>query len=198
MGGTSPAAGTSSRERLVRHHLLGDRVGNIAQGNYIGTTRGHAPVGNGAGCVLVYTSGPATVGGSAPGAGNLIAARAVWDGVAIMGGTGHAVLGNTIHSNVEQSIDIDDNGITANDYDPIPGTAPFTHDSDGGVNAHQNFPVLASAATTGTQIAIVGTLSSTTSTNFRIEFFANPPPTAKPGAISGSPTSPPTRPASRW
>ena len=33
--------------------------------------------------------------------------------------------------------------------------------------------MLTSAVTTGTQVAIVGTLRSTISTNFRVEFFAN-------------------------
>ena len=180
VGGTSPGAGNVlSGNGWTGVTFWGTGAGNVVQGNTVGTDPGGTlNLGNGQAGVLIGTNGPATVGGTAPGAGNLIAYSG-WDGVLLWSGTGHSVLGNTIRANVEESIDIDDNGsvafdgVEANDYDSTPTTSPYTHDSDGGVNQHQNFPVLTSAVTTGTQVAIVGTLSSTISTNFRVEFFAN-------------------------
>ena len=180
VGGASPGAGNVlSGNGWTGVTFWGTGAGNVVQGNTVGTDPGGTlNLGNGQAGVLIGTNGPATVGGTAPGAGNLIA-NSGWDGVLLWSGTGHSVLGNTIRANVEESIDIDDNGsvafdgVEANDYDSTPTTSPYTHDSDGGVNQHQNFPVLTSAVTTGTQVAIVGTLRSTISTSFRVEFFAN-------------------------
>ena len=83
--------------------------------------------------------------------------------MAIVAGTGHSILGNSIHPNFEQAIDLDDDGVTSND----------SGDGDVGTNELQNFPVIASAVNTGTQVVIVGMLNSTPGTSFRVEFFAN-------------------------
>jgi hypothetical protein len=76
-------------------------------------------------------------------------------------GTGNAVLSNSIFSNNGLGIDLEPNGVTAND----PG------DGDTGANNRQNFPVLTLAASGST--VIEGTLNSTPNTQFRIEFFSN-------------------------
>lgn len=47
-------------------------------------------------------------------------------------------------------------------------------DGDAGGNGLQNFPVLLSAATTGSAVVIRGTLDSSPSDQFTIEFFASP------------------------
>jgi hypothetical protein len=169
IGGSSLLAGNLiSGNQRTGVTLWGVGSGSVVQGNYIGTDAfGTAALGNGEAGVYLGTTGGATIGGVAPGAGNLIAFNGFsvpgWDGVAIVAGTGHAVLGNSIHSNFEQAIDINDDGITANDGG----------DPDSGTNELQNFPVVASAVTTGAQVVIVGTLNSTPGTNFRVEFFAN-------------------------
>src|SRR5207245_4864673 len=46
-------------------------------------------------------------------------------------------------------------------------------DSDVGANNRQNSPIITSAKTDSTTTTIQGTLNSTASTQFRIEFFAN-------------------------
>jgi hypothetical protein len=141
----------------------GTGAGNVAQGNYIGTDlTGTNPLGNLEQGILVATAGPTTIGGTAPGEGNRIAFNG-WDGVEIRSGTGHTVLGNVIYANAEQSIDINDDGVTFND----------AGDGDAGTNELQNFPVLFGAAISGPTVTISGTLESVASTNYRIEFFAD-------------------------
>ena len=76
-----------------------------------------------------------------------------------------AILRNTVFSNGGIGIDLDEDGVTANDG----GTPP---DQDEGGNGLQNFPVLTSRTDSPTTI-VNGTLSSTPNTTFRIEFFAN-------------------------
>ena len=54
-------------------------------------------------------------------------------------------------------------GVTPNDF----------CDEDGGANLQQNFPVLTSAESDGSNIAIAGTLDSPPNRTYQIEFFAN-------------------------
>ena len=132
-----------------------------------------------------------TIGGTAAGAGNVIAYNTT-DGVrsSISSGSaaGNAVSGNSIYSNGNLAIDIANDGVTNND----------AGDGDTGPNARQNFPVLTAAVTNGTQAFIGGTLNSTASRSYRIEFFASTagppirPATARGNAISASPRLPPT------
>ena len=68
-----------------------------------------------------------------------------------------------IHSNSDMGIDEGDWVVSSNDTDDI----------DTGANEGQNFPVLSTATTTGTQITITGTFNSTANSYFRIEFFSN-------------------------
>ncbi len=74
-----------------------------------------------------------------------------------------------IHSNNQLGIDLGTNGVTAND----------AGDADTGANSLQNFPVLTSAITDeSTTVTISGSINSTASTTFRIEFFASTAPDA--------------------
>ena len=138
---------------------------NVIQGNYIGTDAGGTlnrgnRIGNG-----VQVQGGSTgntIGGSALGAGNLIAYSAS-NGVDIVNGSANAVLGNTIHSNTLLGINLGTAGVTAND----------AGDGDSGANNLQNFPVLVSAVTNGTQLIVAGSLNSTANSFFRIELFAS-------------------------
>jgi hypothetical protein len=139
---------------------------STVQGNYVGIDiTGTAALGNSD--IGVYVTGADnTIGGTAAGAGNLIAHNS-GPGIAVSGATGTALLGNILHSNTALGIDLDENGVTVNDG----GSPP---DQDTGANNRQNFPVLTSAATNGVNaITVDGTLDSTPNTDFRIEFFAS-------------------------
>jgi hypothetical protein len=135
-------------------------VDNVVEGNYIGTdASGTQPLDNGENGILVLSqTSIIRIGGTAPGAGNLIAFNG-GIGVDAVPATGTSILGNTIFANEELGIDVNGDGVTPN--------TP---------NGAQNFPVLLSAVTNGGATTVQGTLNSTPSTTFRLEFFANPAP----------------------
>ena len=141
-----------------------DQTGIVVQGNYIGTdVTGTADLGNGQDGVLIDRASGNTVGGMVEGAGNVIAHNG-WDGVHVKyseTGIGNAILSNAIHANGDLGIDLDTDGVNGND----------TGDGDTGANNLQNFPIL-SEAFSGTNM-VSGTLNSTPSTGFRLEFFVN-------------------------
>ena len=98
-----------------------------------------------------------TIGGTAAGAANIIANNGTI-GVNVAGGTGHAIVGNSIFSNGGLGINLGPFAVAAND----------AGDGDAGENNHQNFPVLA-AAPGGVQ----GTLNSTPNGTFTIHYYGN-------------------------
>ena len=108
------------------------------------------------------------IGGTAPGAGNVIAFN-ISHGVLLSDqlGNGHSMLGNSIFSNAQLGINLSSPGsetafgVTPND----------TGDGDFGVNGRQNYPVLTAATAAGN---VQGTLNSIASAAYRLEFFANP------------------------
>uniref|UniRef100_UPI00262434A2 DUF4347 domain-containing protein n=1 Tax=Zoogloea sp. TaxID=49181 RepID=UPI00262434A2 len=139
-------------------------TGNLLQGNYIGAgSDGTTAVGNGGyGGVLVLNGASATIGGVGAGLGNLIAYN-TGRGLDVRLGTA-TILGNAIVGNSTLGIDLGDNGsVEVND----------TGDGDTGANTLQNYPVLTSATYGGDRVLIVGTLNSTASTTFRLEFFSS-------------------------
>jgi hypothetical protein len=147
-------------------------TGNVVRGNYIGTNAaGTAGIPNTAGGVAITNSAANnTLGGTAAGAGNLIAFNTNYGiNVAAGAGTGNAILGNAIHSNTVGSffglgIDLNNDGVTSNDLGDV----------HVGPNGQQNFPVLSAAMTNGAgNAAIAGSLHSLANTTFRIEFFAS-------------------------
>ncbi len=146
---------------------IGDNNPSTVQANLIGTdAAGTAALGNtGPGIYLarVNTSpNNNTIGGSGAGEGNVIAHN-TGDGVDIERGNGNRILSNIIHSNGGLGIDLGSDGVTAND----------DGDPDTGANRLQNYPVLTIAYTSGTSTPIRGTLSSTPSTSFYLQFYAN-------------------------
>ena len=137
----------------------------IIQGNLIGVTAdGVSPIANsGAGIWIEEAATNTTIGGLLPGEANTIAFNTA-DGIAVDAGTGTTIRGNAIYSNDELGIDlIGVNGVNAND----------AGDGDTGPNNLQNFPVVASALTSGSDLVVVGTFNSTSSTSFFIDFFAS-------------------------
>ena len=163
-------------------------TGVVVEGNFIGTDVHGAPLGNGYGGIHIgCNASNNTIGGTAPGAGNVIAnnGAALFNGAGVVvdilgrtgtgsgaAGTGNAIRGNNIYSNTAASspltrglgIDLIGNGPTPND----------AGDGDTGPNNLQNFPVLSSATSGGGSTTIAGTLNSAANTTFAIDFYASP------------------------
>jgi uncharacterized repeat protein (TIGR01451 family)/CSLREA domain-containing protein len=139
-------------------------AGNLIQGNLIGTDfTGTVALGNSShGVFIASSAGNNTLGGTANGAGNIIAFNG-GDGIFANSGTGNLFSRNAIFSNTNLGIDLGNNGVTLNDLG----------DGDTGANNLQNFPVLTSANSSGGSITIQGTFNSTAGTNFTLEFFSN-------------------------
>lgn len=173
IGGTAPSArniisgGSSYGVDIIYS------TGNSILGNYIGTdASGMADLGNYTGIVIGVgnaseNSSDNIIGGPAAGAGNIIAFNRNF-GVWVVGGraTGNLIRSNRIFSNSLLGINLineDSDRVTPNDLG----------DPDVGGNALQNFPVLTSAMSDGSDITIQGTLNSMTNGAFTIEFFSN-------------------------
>jgi hypothetical protein len=160
---------TAASTSLYRGGIYLWANGATIQGNLIGldATGSHALAnGGGANSAGIYEAGSSTnvlIGGTGAGQGNTIAGNTGPGVVVNAATTGVRILGNAIYSNSGVGIDLAKDGVTAND----------ATDSDTGANNLQNFPVLTSAAISGGQIALQGSLSSSANSYFRIEFFAN-------------------------
>lgn len=139
---------------------------NLVQGNTIGRNVAGAAIGNGnfsAGILLFDGAQGNSIGGTTAGAGNTIASN-TGPGVALVDATtiGNVITQNSIFSNGFLGIDLGYDDITAND----------NCDSDSGPNILQNFPIITSASFGGGNVTLSGTLNSTASTSFRLEFFS--------------------------
>jgi hypothetical protein len=165
IGGTVAEAANviSGNDRGVRLTGAGATT-NVVQGNLIGTdSTGALPLGNSHDGVLITAGASAnSIGGTAAGAGNVIAFNAD-NGVLVQSGTDNPILSNPIFSNNLLGIDLGGDGVTPND----PG------DIDTGPNNLQNTPVLTSAVTGETSTIVRGTLNGAPNTSFRIEFFTS-------------------------
>ena len=145
---------------------------NIIQGNYIGTDfTGTLDVGNVRdGIDLNENTGDGAtgnlIGGTDPNAANLISGNDMY-GIEVRDAPtiSNTILGNRIYNNGLIGIQLGADGVvTLND----------AGDADADANNLQNFPVLTSADTnTVDTIVIDGTINSTASSYFRIEFFAS-------------------------
>jgi trimeric autotransporter adhesin len=179
VGGTSPASRnviSGNGHAGVRINTAPGEGGHRVQGNYIGTTRsGTGDLGNATAGVLDNSFGASEnlIGGTTRAAANSIAFNGT--GVEVGDGfepVGISNLGNSIFSNDALGIDLNGDGITPNDG---------TGDPDTGPNNLQNFPVLDSARTGRRATTIRGTLESTQSSAFTVQFFANPKSTRDEG-----------------
>jgi parallel beta-helix repeat protein len=168
IGGQVPGAGNVISGNITRGIWLENASGNTVQGNSIGlASDGASPLGNGSsGVDCDVGSANNLIGGAVAAAGNRIAfnARA---GVSVRSGStnavGNRITGNSIFSNSGLGIDLGTTGVTPND--PC--------DLDTGGNQLQNFPVLSHAiAQAGTMV--LGSLTSTPSSAFLLQFFASP------------------------
>ncbi|MFH1213044.1 MAG: FlgD immunoglobulin-like domain containing protein [Candidatus Neomarinimicrobiota bacterium] len=138
---------------------------NYIKDNFIGTdTSGTLELANGQPAIQIFDAAANNfIGGTNPGDGNIIA----WNSGIAVGlegdaGNGNAILGNSIYEN-GFGIDLYPWLVTEND----------AGDVDTGPNNLQNFPELTSAQSDEGQTHILGSLNSTASTTFRVEFFNN-------------------------
>ncbi|MDT7807412.1 MAG: hypothetical protein QOJ70_1225 [Acidobacteriota bacterium] len=139
-------------------------TGNIVRGNFIGTdASGASALGNTGNGVVINAASANNIGGTTAVEGNRIAFNGVGGVVVEASATNNAILGNATFQNGGLGIDLNSNGVTAND----------ANDADTGPNNLQNFPVLTAATSSGGNTTIVGTLNSTASTAYRVEFFSN-------------------------
>ncbi|MFK7915470.1 MAG: Ig-like domain-containing protein [Pseudomonadales bacterium] len=152
--GSNPGAGTTGVE---------------IQGNYIGVgIDGATALGNGTNGIRITSVSGNLIGGSAAGAGNIIA-HSGEDGIVLGAATAtdNTILGNLIHSSTERAIDLGNDGTTLND-------AAIALDGDSGANDLQNFAVLYTADIFGSDLRVVGDLDSKADTSYRVEFYSNP------------------------
>ncbi|MFK8018175.1 MAG: beta strand repeat-containing protein [Pseudomonadales bacterium] len=139
----------------------------VIKANLIGTdASGSAALPNtNDGIQVTLTASSNTIGGTIAGEGNTIAFN-TGDGVAVTSsGLGNAIRGNSIHSNTQLGVDLGTNGVNANDLG----------DGDTGANNLQNTPVLSAFSSTDgiSSVAVTGTLNSTVSTTFDVDFYSS-------------------------
>ncbi len=133
--------------------------GAVIQNNLVGTdASGLVPLGNVIG-MSIESSG-ALVGTATPGGAgaNVVAFN---DAGIYVTGAPVTIRGNAIHDNKLLGIDIGGNGVTPND---VGDTDPN----------QQNFPILSSAVTEGAGVRVIGSLDSTPSATFDLDFYENP------------------------
>lgn len=171
IGGTTAAARNVISGNRDFGVVLGDGSNNRVLGNFIGVdVTGTQPLGNGGGVALFAGASGNTIGGTAPGEGNVIAYSTrdagIWlDRVNAFGHVpiGNAFRGNAIHDNAGLGIDLGRDGVTANDSHPGDPSGP---------NHWQNFPVLVGVSTSpATRVA--GTLHSTPNATVTLDFYAS-------------------------
>jgi hypothetical protein len=184
--GVRDSRGTVVRNNLVSgmlqigiNHYQGQRFGigisvrggvdTRVTGNLVGTDAlGIGPIPNVAGIGVADVPQNVMIGTTAPGEGNTIA-FSEREGVTVDSIAGSVTIrGNQIFANGALGIDLFDArgaGVTPNDQDDV--------DSQGG-NHLQNFPVIEHAVTVGPAVILVGSLNSTPSRRFALDFFASP------------------------
>ena len=115
-----------------------------------------------------WSGGAVKIGGSLPGEGNVIAGHLL-NGITVgRASTPVRVQGNSTYENGWLGLDLIPSGYGygVSDNDAL--------DTDTGGNGMQNFPVVSSAVLEGHQLRVSGTLSSSPSSEFTLEFFASP------------------------
>jgi parallel beta-helix repeat protein len=158
-----------------------DAAGNSVQGNFIGTNAaGTAALPNQLGGVFLVNAHNNTIGGTAPGAENIISGNN-GNGVYVTKGTyvlsladNNMIQGNTIAYNAGSGVVVEtgiNNAIRRNSI----------HDNGGlgielvsGGNNRLPFPVLTSAISDGNTLTVFGLLESTQKADMTLEFFTNP------------------------
>lgn len=145
--------------------------GTVIRGNAIGANSAGDPAGNGGAGVRINGADAVSVGepgglltpvnqplGFAP--GNEIAHNG-GPGVLVLGTSGHRISGNRIYNNTGIGIDLNGDGVSAND----------AGDVDTGANDTQNYPVLYGVTAVIGSFQYRGQLDALPSRSYRIEFY---------------------------
>ena len=183
VGGTAPGAGNRiGGATSAGIDIIIGADGTIVQGNFIGTDEtGTIRIGNSSYGIYVRASN-VIIGGTGPGEANVIAHNGGSAGVGIrVSAHSVTVRGNSIFDNPSDlptdglGIDLlqdsfDTKGVTYND----PG------DADTGANGLQNFPLITSVTYGASTTTVTGTLDSTPSTVYDLDFYSNPICTSRP------------------
>jgi hypothetical protein len=145
-------------------HLSGTgATGNVVSTNLIGTTAdGMAALGNARNGVVIGSGASRnTVGGATAALANTIHFNTL-AGVSVLSGTRNALRRNSIASNGRLGIDLAPAGVNPN----VPGG------SASGPNLMENYPVIASAVSSGGSTTISGSFNSTpNASNVRLDFY---------------------------
>lgn len=151
VGGVVPGAGNLISGNVMDGLFLTHAENTLVQGNRIGTdVTGTADLGNGSdGINIDFLGHDNTIGGIGPGAGNLIAFNH-HDGIQVGGGTGNAILRNSLFGNAAHGIEL-----------------------IGGGNLMEPAPVLTAVTSANGSTTIEGTLNSLPGSLFTLEFFVN-------------------------
>ncbi|MEP7288421.1 MAG: hypothetical protein ABI947_21940 [Chloroflexota bacterium] len=158
IGGTTAAERNIVSGNKITGIALSDIGGtgtdyNIVQGNYVGTdiTGTKAIPNSNSGFFIDSGSSNNIIGGTAAGAGNIIAFNS-GDGLTLVGSSlNNKILSNSIFSNTGKGIAL----------------------TSGGSNLSQPAPVFTSVSKVNTNVNIAATLTAAASAIFRIEFFRN-------------------------
>jgi hypothetical protein len=152
------------------------------EGNFVGTDRTRTlNLGNQIGICLSSCTGT-KVGGTEDGAANTIAFSRL-DGVVVDDDSqnpvlvqGNSIRGNSIWQNGGLGINLVPMGLEPlpwSDWEAPVVTLSDPEDADIGPNGLQNFPVIASAATSSAKTTITGTLNSAQNASYILDFYAN-------------------------
>ena len=174
LGGPLSGAGNLVSGNLRNAILLNtNAVGNVIQGNLVGVRAdGVSPLPNQWHGIDVSGAPNLRIGGMTAGEGNILAnaLSGGYDGVRVRpGATNVWIQGNSFFGNGGSSanglaIDLEPDGLNTND----------NCDGDGGANLGQNFPILTNTIADLTRARIQGTLNSTASRDFTLQFYASP------------------------
>jgi YVTN family beta-propeller protein len=125
-------------------------AGNVVHNNEIKANTGQA--------VRIQDASGNSIGGANPGDGNVIVNNGT--GIAVVGASsGNSLLRNSISGNTFLGIDLNGDGVTADD----------DNDADDGPNALQNYPVLVPDAG-----GVRGQINTTPNTSVRIDYYSSP------------------------
>ena len=159
-----------------------DGDGNVVRGNQVGTEgTGTVRLANGYWGILVgVNSTNTTIGGVGPGEGNIVAYNRGYAGVVVQG-VNATVRGNSIFENAgiqaDSGLAID---LTGGNLFELGVTINDAGDGDIGPNGYQNYPLISSVTYGGSNTTVVGTLQSTPSTTFDVDFYSNPACNGRP------------------